>query len=71
MLQEELRACFYKQKNQPIISGFILGLGGRDIPPSTIKNIYEGSRGKVISTEFIDLRKEVAPPNSPLAMKSR
>jgi pyruvate ferredoxin oxidoreductase alpha subunit len=71
MLQEELRGCFYKQKNQPIISGFILGLGGRDIPPQTLKNIFYGSKGKVISTEFIDLRPEVAPKNSPLTMKSR
>jgi pyruvate ferredoxin oxidoreductase alpha subunit len=71
MLQEELRAAFYQQKNQPIISGFVLGLGGRDIPPSTIKKIYEGARGKVISTEFIDLRAEVAPKNSPLATKTR
>jgi pyruvate ferredoxin oxidoreductase alpha subunit len=71
MLQEELRAAFYGQKHQPTVSGFVLGLGGRDIPPSTIKKIYEGSRGKVISTEFVDLRPEVAPNNSPLATKSR
>jgi pyruvate ferredoxin oxidoreductase alpha subunit len=71
MLQEELRAAFYGQKHQPTISGFVLGLGGRDIPPSTLRKIYEGAKGKVISTEFIDLRAEVAPKNSPLAMKSR
>lgn len=69
MLQEELRACFYGARNQPKISGFVLGLGGRDVPPSTLKKIYEHSKGKVISNEFVDLRQDVAPQGSPFAMK--
>jgi pyruvate ferredoxin oxidoreductase alpha subunit len=60
VLQEELRSAFYKHKNQPTISGFVLGLGGRDIPPSTLVKIYEVSRGKEILNEFVDLRPEVA-----------
>ena len=60
ILQEELRAAFYKQKHQPIISGFVLGLGGRDIPPSTLANIYAGSKGREISNAFIDLRPEIS-----------
>lgn len=71
MLQEELRAVFYGQKNQPKISGFVLGLGGRDIPPSTLVKIYNVAKGKVLSNEFVDLRPEVAPMNSPLYMKSK
>jgi len=61
VLQEELRSTFYRQKNQPTVSGFVLGLGGRDIPPTTLIKIYEAAKGKEISNEFVDLRPEVAP----------
>lgn len=61
VLQEEIRAAFYRQKNQPTVSGFVVGLGGRDIPPSTLTDVYNRSKGKVISNAFIDLRPEVAP----------
>jgi pyruvate ferredoxin oxidoreductase alpha subunit len=64
VLQEELRSTFYRQKNQPNVSGFVLGLGGRDIPPSTLIKIYEAAKGKEISNEFVDLRPEVAPKGS-------
>lgn len=64
VLQEELRSTFYKKKNQPTISGFVLGLGGRDIPPSTLIKIYEVSKGREITNEFVDLRPEVAPKGS-------
>jgi pyruvate ferredoxin oxidoreductase alpha subunit len=71
MLQEELRAVFYQQKNQPKISGFVLGLGGRDVPPESLKKIYEVSKGRVLSNEFVDLHADVAPQTSPLYAKSR
>ncbi len=61
VLQEEIRAAFYKQKHQPTVSGFVLGLGGRDIPPATLARIYNGSKGKEFSNAFIDLRPEIAP----------
>ncbi len=61
VLQEEIRSTFYGQKHQPVVSGFVLGLGGRDVPPTSIIKLYEASKGKVISNEFIDLRPEVAP----------
>jgi pyruvate ferredoxin oxidoreductase alpha subunit len=61
ILQEELRSTLYREKNQPTISGFVLGLGGRDIPPTTLHKIYEASKGKEILNEFVDLRPEVAP----------
>lgn len=70
MLQEELRAAFYGKKNQPIISGFVLGLGGRDVPPSSLKKIYNCSKGREISSEFVDLRAEVAPKNSPFVLQN-
>ncbi|MEE9553682.1 MAG: transketolase C-terminal domain-containing protein [candidate division Zixibacteria bacterium] len=61
VLQEEIRAAFYKQKHQPTVSGFVLGLGGRDIPPATLINIYNGSKGKEITNAFVDLRPDIAP----------
>ncbi len=67
MLQEEMRAAFYKQKNQPSVSGFVLGLGGRDIPPSSLIDIYKTYKGRVVSNKFVDLRPEVAPKDSPLS----
>ena len=72
VLQEEMRATFYRQKHQPIISGFVLGLGGRDIPPSTLINVYKRSKGKEISNAFVDLRPGVAPdPKSAQPIKGR
>ncbi len=68
VLQEELRAAFYRQKNQPIVSGFVLGLGGRDIAPASLIKIYQESKGREISNAFIDLRPEIAP--DPLSMQT-
>ncbi len=64
VLQEELRSTFYGQKHQPKVLGFVLGLGGRDIPPKSLIKLYEVSKGKEISNEFVDLRPEVAPKGS-------
>jgi pyruvate/2-oxoacid:ferredoxin oxidoreductase alpha subunit len=70
ILQEELKGVFYEQKHRPTISGFVLGLGGRDVPPSTLKKIYEQSRGKVLQNVFVDLRSEVASAkDSPFALQ--
>ena len=59
VLQEELRSCFYSQKHQPLISGFVVGLGGRDIPPESLVNAYKKARGKEVLNEFVDLNLEV------------
>lgn len=64
MLQEEMKAAFYKQKHQPSVSGFVLGLGGRDIPPSSLIEIYKAYKGMVVSNKFVDLRPEVAHADS-------
>jgi pyruvate ferredoxin oxidoreductase alpha subunit len=72
IVQEELRATFYAQKHQPTVSGFVLGLGGRDIPPSTLKKIYELSRGKVMLNQFVDLRADVmASKDAPFALSTQ
>jgi pyruvate ferredoxin oxidoreductase alpha subunit len=59
ILQEELRGCFYRQKHQPLISGFVVGLGGRDIPPESLIECYKKAQKGEILNEFVDLRLDV------------
>jgi len=59
ILQEELRGCFYRQKNQPLISGFVVGLGGRDIPPESLIESYKKAQKGEVLNEFVDLRLDV------------
>ena len=40
-LFNELRSAFYDEGSRPIILNYIYGLGGRDIPPSTVKVIVD------------------------------
>lgn len=37
----ELRAAFYDLPERPIVLDYVYGLGGRDAPPSMIREIYE------------------------------
>ncbi len=39
----EIRSAFYSDTNRPMISGFICGLGGRDLIPDDYINIYRES----------------------------
>ena len=61
-LAEETKASLYDQKNQPLIAGFIAGLGGRDVTFQTIEKIAKKSlkwmrAGRVEKeTMWIDLR---------------
>ena len=59
ILQNELRSCFYNTKHHPIISGFVVGLGGRDIPPSSLINAFKQTKGKEILNEFVDVNWEL------------
>jgi len=59
ILQQEVRSCFYRQKHQPIVSGFVVGLGGRDIPPQSLINSYNMAKKGEVSNEFVDLRADV------------
>jgi len=61
-LAEETKASLYDQKNQPLIAGFIAGLGGRDVTFKTIGKIAKKSSewmraGRVEKeTVWVDLR---------------
>jgi pyruvate ferredoxin oxidoreductase alpha subunit len=59
VLQQELRSCFYRQKHQPQISGFVVGLGGRDVPPASLINSYNKAKKDEVLNEFVDLRLDV------------
>lgn len=43
----------------PDVSGFVLGLGGRDIKKSSIFEVYERLSGKQVECEFIGLKQEL------------
>ncbi len=42
-LAEEIKASLYRQKDRPLISSFIAGLGGRDVTAETIERIVRKS----------------------------
>jgi pyruvate ferredoxin oxidoreductase alpha subunit len=59
ILLNETRAVFYGKKSQPKISGFIVGLGGRDIPNKSIINAVKKAESKMVEDSFVDLREEL------------
>ena len=58
-LLSEIRSVFCGKKNPPVISGFVIGLGGRDITIDSIKEIFKRLTAKQISEEYIDLKPEL------------
>jgi pyruvate ferredoxin oxidoreductase alpha subunit len=37
----DLKAALYDLRNQPLVRGFVAGLGGSDVPPSMLREIVE------------------------------
>lgn len=58
-LAGELRSLFYRQQRMPRISGFIVGLGGRDVTERVIKEALEKAGKQEWDGEFLDLRPEL------------
>ena len=58
-LLSEIRSIFSGKKKSPVISGFVIGLGGRDITIDSIKEVYKRLGPKPISEEYIDLKPEL------------
>jgi pyruvate ferredoxin oxidoreductase alpha subunit len=58
-LLSEVRSIFSGKKKSPVISGFVIGLGGRDITIDSIKEVYKRLGAKPISEEYIDLKPEL------------
>ncbi len=56
----EVKAAFFGKKSSPkIISSFVAGLGGRDITPDSIKEIFKKLNGKEVNLDYIDLKPEL------------
>jgi pyruvate ferredoxin oxidoreductase alpha subunit len=56
----EIKAAFSgKIKAPKVISSFVAGLGGRDITPGSIKEIFSKLTQKEVNLEFIDLKPEL------------
>ncbi|MFH1691588.1 MAG: transketolase C-terminal domain-containing protein [Candidatus Omnitrophota bacterium] len=47
------------KEKAPDVSGFVLGLGGRDIKKASIFEVYEKLSGKQVDCEFIGLKQEL------------
>lgn len=58
-LLSEVRSSFSGKKNNPVISGFVIGLGGRDITIDSIKEVFRRLNSKQTSEEYIDLKPEL------------
>jgi pyruvate ferredoxin oxidoreductase alpha subunit len=43
-LAMELRTALYDLKERPMVTDFVIGLGGRDVPPTTIVEGYEKTK---------------------------
>jgi len=60
----EVKGCLYNTDIRAPVIGFILGLGGRDIPMSTIKKIISKAKlvekGIFVESEIADLREDLA-----------
>lgn len=59
MLSNELKAVFYRQAKQPKISGFVAGLGGRDVPQQSIRETIEKGVSRIVDIGWVDLREEI------------
>jgi len=56
ILYDDLKATIYGKPSQPKISGFIAGLGGRDIPKESIVKVIEKGEAQVVDNVFVDLK---------------
>ncbi|MBM3250225.1 MAG: pyruvate ferredoxin oxidoreductase [Candidatus Omnitrophica bacterium] len=59
-LAAEIKGAFCGKKKSPkVISSFVAGLGGRDITPETVKEVFLKLNQKEVNNEFIDLKPEL------------
>ncbi len=59
-LVSEIKALFFGKKKTPkIVSGFVAGLGGRDITKDSVKQIFRQLNQREVSGKFVDLKPEL------------
>ncbi len=56
ILYDDIKAALYGKPTQPKVSGFIAGLGGRDIPKESIVKVIEKGESSVVENGFVDLK---------------
>ncbi len=54
----DLRAAYLEKEKIPKISGFVIGLGGRDISKDSIREVFKVLSGPQVADHFIDLNLE-------------
>jgi pyruvate ferredoxin oxidoreductase alpha subunit len=59
ILLNEMKAAFYGKAKQPKFCGFIVGLGGRDIPNQSIIDAVKKAESETVEDNFVDLRTEL------------
>ncbi len=59
ILYDEIKAALYGKPSQPKISGFIAGLGGRDIPKESIMKVIEKGEAGISDNVFVDLKENL------------
>ncbi len=59
ILYDEIKAALYGRASQPKVSGFIAGLGGRDIPKESIMKVIEKGEAEVSDNVFVDLKENL------------
>jgi pyruvate ferredoxin oxidoreductase alpha subunit len=59
ILLNELKTVFYGKKQQPRMCGFLVGLGGRDIPNQSIIDAVKKAESETVEDQFVDLREEL------------
>jgi len=59
ILLNEMKTVFYGKKKQPRLCGFIVGLGGRDIPNQSIVDALKKAESETVEDHFVDLREEL------------
>jgi pyruvate ferredoxin oxidoreductase alpha subunit len=62
-LFSDVKAAFYGKDEAPKLSGFVIGLGGRDVTKQSIRKVYKLLAGKPVESEFIDLNVEALKAN--------
>lgn len=59
ILFHEVRSALYGETKPPLVRGYVLGLGGRDIPKKSLRSLFEHLEGRPEVLRFVDLREDV------------
>jgi len=59
ILYDEIKAALYGRTSQPKVSGFIAGLGGRDIPQESIMKVIQKGEAEAPDNDFVDLKENL------------